>query len=82
MARTVLALSANTTVCRAFIRAVNVLLLLGWRPSRATADKMAAIAGRLIWLREVVETSPNSGFRCYRPGRMRISLRLMDKRSA
>lgn len=76
MIRMVASFRADTRLCRALIGAVNVLIRLVWRPSLATADRLARIAGGLVWVREVVETKPEDGFRTYRPGRGRVSLPL------
>jgi hypothetical protein len=71
--RIIVALKANTRWCVAFIAAVNLLLRLGWRPSFATSERLAEIAGKLIWIREVIETEPKDGWLTFRPGRMSVS---------
>jgi uncharacterized membrane protein YozB (DUF420 family) len=74
MAQVVVALMAHTRLARIWLGLVNIALRLGWKPSLETANRMAAIAGKLIWTRTVKETGSKNGWRTYSPGQVTVSL--------
>lgn len=60
--RIVVVLKAKTGLARAFIAAVSIPVLLGWKPSEATANRLARIAASLIRVKAVTPTWRRSTF--------------------
>lgn len=87
--RIVVVLKAKTGLARAFIAAVSIPVFLGWKPSEATADRLAEIAASLIrvkavearpsWRRMVIPFGSKGGWRRYIGGPRYLSLHLRPK---
>lgn len=69
--RLIVRLTARTGLARAFIAVVSIPVLFGWKPSEATANRLASIAASLItvkevrpsWKRLVIPLPPKDGWR-------------------
>ena len=72
MARIVQHFRADTRLATLLLGAVNLALRFGWKPSLTIAERLATVAGKLVFVRSVVETEPVNGYRTLRPGRMSV----------
>lgn len=83
----VVCLTAKTLFARAFIAAVSIPVLLGWKPSEATANRLTRIAASLIrvkavtptWRRMTFPFSSKDGFRRRIAGPRYLALHLGPK---
>lgn len=63
---------ADTRLATLLLGAVNLALRLGWKPSLSTAERLATVAGNLVFVRTMVEGEPKDGYRTLRFGRMSV----------